>query len=150
MLTSSPLFGRLQETDPEKRKSAGAALAKTLSGQHPALHAHHEHAREGQGDLRSLARLPGCADSRHLANRVEREVVDAMVSAIEAAQSAPLASLLCLKAKWFGQKQLEFWDRNAPLPKVEQRTIPWEEARDTVLDAYAGFSPELAGLRGAF
>ena len=31
-----------------------------------------------------------------------------------------------LKAKWFGKDRLEHWDRNAPLPKVEQRTIPWD------------------------
>jgi oligoendopeptidase F len=35
--------------------------------------------------------------------------------------------------------RLDFWDRNAPLPEVEQRTIGWTEARDTVLSAYQPF-----------
>ena len=55
-----------------------------------------------------------------------------------------------LKAKWFGREQLDFWDRNAPLPEVEQRTIPWTEARDTVLDAYDAFSPKMAGIARRF
>ena len=45
---------------------------------------------------------------------------------------------------------LPYWDRNAPLPKVEQRTIPWSEARDTVLDAYDAFSPRMAGIARDF
>ena len=62
---------------------------------------------------------------------------------IRACRTATIA----LKAKWFGKDRLEHWDRNAPLPKVEQRTIPWTEARDTVLEAYAGFSPRMADDR---
>ena len=55
-----------------------------------------------------------------------------------------------LKAKWFGVEALPYWDRNAPLPKVEQRTIPWAQARDTVLDAYGALSPEMAGIAKKF
>ena len=55
-----------------------------------------------------------------------------------------------LKAKWFGKDKLDHWDRNAPLPKVEQRTIPWNEARDTVLSAYSAFSPRMADIARRF
>ena len=82
------------------------------------------------------------ADSRHLANRVEREVVDALVAAVREAYPRLSHRYYALKARWFGKDALDHWDRNAPLPKVEQRTIPWDEARDTVLSAYAGFSPQ--------
>ena len=77
------------------------------------------------------------ADSRHLANRVEREVVDALVAAVREAYPRLSHRYYALKAKWFGVDSSNHWDRNAPLPKVEQRTIPWDDARDTVLDAYA-------------
>ncbi|MCA3623896.1 MAG: M3 family oligoendopeptidase [Methylobacterium sp.] len=149
-LTLEPTLGRLQDTDGKTRKSAGEALAKTLT----------ENLRLFTLITNTLAKdkeisdrwrgFQDVADSRHLANRVESEVVDAMVTAIEAAHPRLSHRYYALKAKWFGQKALEFWDRNAPLPKVEQRTIPWEEARDTVLDAYAGFSPELAGIARRF
>ena len=55
-----------------------------------------------------------------------------------------------LKARWFGRDALDFWDRNAPLPKVEQRAIPWDEARDTVLSAYSAFSPKMADIARRF
>src|SRR5205807_7420436 len=42
------------------------------------------------------------------------------------------------------------WDRNAPLPKVEQRTIGWNEAKDTVLTAYGAFSPRMADVAERF
>ena len=42
-----------------KRKAAAEALAATFKDEHPPLHPHHQHARQGQGDLRPLARLQG-------------------------------------------------------------------------------------------
>ncbi|NCY26074.1 MAG: oligoendopeptidase F, partial [Alphaproteobacteria bacterium] len=55
-----------------------------------------------------------------------------------------------LKAKWFGQKQLEYWDRNAPLPGDADRPYEWGQARELVLDAYGKFSPELAAIGKKF
>src|SRR3546814_20741092 len=55
-----------------------------------------------------------------------------------------------LKARWFGVDKLDHWDRNAPLPEDDDAQIPWTEARDTVLDAYAGFSPRLAEVGKRF
>ena len=34
-----------------------------------------------------------------------------------------------LKARWFGVEQLPFWDRNAPLPGDDDRTLAWPEAQ---------------------
>jgi oligoendopeptidase F len=90
------------------------------------------------------------ADSRHLANRVEREVVDALVAAVREAYPRLSHRYYRLKARWFGQEALDYWDRNAPLPRVEQRTIPWTEARDTVLSAYGDFSPKMSGIAQRF
>jgi oligoendopeptidase F len=55
-----------------------------------------------------------------------------------------------IKAKWMGQDKIDYWDRNAPLPDSDDRIIPWKEARDTVLDAYGRFSPELSELGKEF
>src|SRR4029077_2179253 len=55
-----------------------------------------------------------------------------------------------LKAKWFGVDTMPYWDRNAPLPEHDDRTIPWNEAEKIVLDAYAAFSPELADVGRKF
>jgi oligoendopeptidase F len=72
------------------------------------------------------------------------------VQAVRAAYPRLSHRYYTLKARWFGKKQLAHWDRNAPLPKVEQRTIAWGEARDTVLGAYAAFSPRMAEVAERF
>ena len=90
------------------------------------------------------------ADSRHLANRVEREVVEALVSSVR--ESFPRTShrYYRMKAKWLGMDRLAFWDRNAPLPEKPERIIPWSDAEAIVLKAYKGFAPEMSEIAGRF
>jgi oligoendopeptidase F len=90
------------------------------------------------------------ADSRHLANRVEREVVEALVEAVRAAYPRLSHRYYKLKAKWLGKEKLAHWDRNAPLPTSDNRVIPWVEAQDTVLTAYGKFSPKMAEIARRF
>jgi len=90
------------------------------------------------------------ADSRHLANRVERDVVDALVEAVREAFPQLSHRYYDMKAKWLGLEVMEHWDRNAPLPKSDERVIGWDEARDTILDAYSGFAPEMANIARDF
>ena len=90
------------------------------------------------------------ADARHLSNRVEREVVDALVAAVRAGFPKLSHRYYAIKARWFGKDKLDHWDRNAPLPKVETRTIGWDEARERVLNAYGGFSPKMAAIAKRF
>jgi oligoendopeptidase F len=90
------------------------------------------------------------ADARHLSNRVEPEVVEALVAAVRAAYPRLSHRYYALKARWFGKKRLPHWDRNAPLPKVASRTIGWSEAQATVLTAYGAFSPEMAEIADRF
>ena len=149
-LSLEPTLNLLQDTDGRKREAAAHALAVTLK----------DNARLFTLITNTLAKdkeiadrwrsFKDVADSRHLANRVEREVVDALVAAVHAAYPRLSHRYYRLKAKWFGKDKLAHWDRNAPLPKVESRTIGWDEARDTVLSAYTGFSPRMAGIAQRF
>ncbi len=77
-------------------------------------------------------------------------MVDALVEAVRAAYPRISHRYYKLKAKWFGKDVLDYWDRNAPLPKVPSREIGWDEARDIVLSAYARFSPEMADIARPF
>ncbi len=90
------------------------------------------------------------ADSRHLANRVEAPVVDALVASVRHAYPRLSHRYYKLKAKWLGLERLEYWDRNAPLPERPERVIPWADAEKLVLNAYAGFAPEMADIAGKF
>ena len=88
--------------------------------------------------------------SRNLGNFVEDEVVDALTAAVQGAYEPLSHRYYRLKAGWFGVDVLDHWDRNAPLPEDDDRLVPWHEARGTVLDAYAAFSPEMAAIGGRF
>jgi oligoendopeptidase F len=90
------------------------------------------------------------ADARNLANRVEREVVNALADAVHAAYPRLSHRYYRLKAAWFGKTALKHWDRNAPLPRVPAKTYPWETARDIVLGAYDGFSPKMSTIARRF
>ncbi len=90
------------------------------------------------------------AAARHLSNRVEPEVVEALVSAVRDAYPRLSHRYYALKARWLGKERLEFWDRNAPLPDTIDRRVRWEEAQETVLSAYADFAPEMAAIAKNF
>jgi oligoendopeptidase F len=149
-LTLDPALNLLQDPREELRKEASEALASTL-----------------KANIRTFALITNTlvkdkeisdrwrgfedvADSRHLANRVEREVVDAMVAAVQSAHPRLSHRYYKLKAKWYGKAQLDHWDRNAPLPNAPTRVISWSEARETVLSAFSGFSPRMAAIAKRF
>jgi oligoendopeptidase F len=90
------------------------------------------------------------ADARHLSNRVEKEVVDALVSAVREAYPKLSHRYYALKAKWLGKERLAYWDRNAPLPEEPSANIGWDDAKATVLKAYGDFSPRMAEIAGDF
>jgi oligoendopeptidase F len=88
--------------------------------------------------------------ARNLSNYVEDEVVDALIGAVRASYPTLSHRYYRLKARWYGVDKLDYWDRNAPLPKADEKTIPWTEATNTVLAAYGAFSPALAEVGSQF
>ncbi|MPZ36988.1 MAG: M3 family oligoendopeptidase [Rhizobiales bacterium] len=149
-LAIEPTLNLLQDSREEKRKAAAQAMAVTFK----------ENIRQFTHITNTLAKdkeisdrwrgFADVADSRHLSNRVEPEVVDALVTAVRAAYPAISHRYYALKARWFGKKRLAHWDRNAPLPKVVTRTITWTEAQSTVLTAYGAFSTDMAEIAEKF
>lgn len=145
-----PTLNKLQDPDGEVRKAAAGAISEVLRGQLRVFTLITNTLAKDKEISDRWRGFKDVADARHLANRVEPEVVEALVDAVRAAYPRLSHRYYKLKAKWFGQETLPYWDRNAPLPKVEQRTIPWTEARDTVLSAYDAFSPRMAGIAKRF
>jgi oligoendopeptidase F len=149
-LTLEPTLNKLQDASEQARKTAADALAEVFR---PNLRtfALITNTLAKDKDIQDKWRgFKDVAESRHLGNRVEPHVVDALVEAVRVAYPRLSHRYYKLKAGWFGRDSLNFWDRNAPLPKVEQRAIPWTEARDTVLDAYRGFSPRMSDIARRF
>ncbi|MCX5516391.1 oligoendopeptidase F [Kaistia algarum] len=149
-LTLEPTLNLMQDPDEAKRKAASEALAVTFSANIRLFTLVTNTLAKDKEISDRWRGFQDVAASRHLANRVEPEVVDALVAAVRAAYPRLSHRYYALKAKWFGKDKLDHWDRNAPLPKVPSRTIPWDEARDTVLSAYGRFSPEMAAIAARF
>ena len=149
-LAIEPTLNLMQDVDGKKRKAAAEALAKTFKDNlRPFALITNTLAKDKEISDRWRG-FKDIADARHLSNRVEREVVEALVAAVRAAYPKLSHRYYTLKAKWFGKKRLPHWDRNAPLPKVAQRTIPWSDARATILTAYGAFSPKMAEVADQF
>ena len=149
-LSLEPTLNLLQDADGSRRERAAGALAETL-GAHGRTFALITNTLSKDLEIANRWRgFEDVADSRHLSNRVERDVVDALVKAVQDAYPRLSHRYYRMKARWFGREQLNHWDRNAPLPFASPGTVPWAEARDTVLDAYRGFSPKLADIARRF
>ena len=149
-LTSAEALNLLPDKDPGVRKEAAQALGAVLG----------ENVRTFALIANTLAKDKLIEDewrgfgraisARNLDNRVEDEVVDALLAAVEAAVPRLSHRYYALKARWMGVERLDYWDRNAPLPEDNDRTIGWDEAVSTVLAAYDAFSPELAACARRF
>ncbi|MEX2036011.1 MAG: M3 family metallopeptidase, partial [Xanthobacteraceae bacterium] len=149
-LTQEQTLNLLVDSKPQKRKAAAEALAKTFK-QNLRLFTLITNTLAKDKEISDRWRgFKDVADSRHLANRVEPEVVEALVSSVRAAYPRLSHRYYVLKAGWFGKKKLPHWDRNAPLPQVAMRTIGWPDAQSTVLTAYGAFSPKMAAIAERF
>ena len=149
-LTLEAALHLLSERDGAKREAAYHAISKTLT-ENGRLFTHITNVLAKDKEISDRWRgYQDIADSRHMANSVEREVVDALQSAVREAYPRLSHRYYKMKAKWFGKDQLNAWDRNAPLPTSDDRTWDWETAKATVMEAYGKFSPKLAEVAAPF
>jgi len=150
VLAIEPTLSLLQDRAGEKRKAAGQALAKTFKANERTFALITNTLAKDKEISDRWRGFADVADSRHLNNRVEREVVDALVGSVRAAYPKLSHRYYRLKAGWFKKKKLAHWDRNAPLPFAATGSIGWLDAKNMVLTAYRGFSPEMADIAARF
>jgi oligoendopeptidase F len=149
-LAIEPTLNFMQDRAGEKRKAAANALAKTFKDNDRTFALITNTLAKDKEISDRWRGFKDVADSRHLNNRVEREVVDALVASVRAAYPKLSHRYYKLKAGWFKKKKLPHWDRNAPLPFAATGTIAWPEAQKMVLTAYRGFSPRMAEIAERF
>ena len=149
-LTLTEALNRLSDPLPERRRNAAKGIGDAL-GEKAYLFAYITNVlakdKATEDDWRQYERS---VSSRNLANLVEDDVVEALVTAVKDAYADTSHRYYRMKARWFEKDTLDYWDRNAPLPKAESRTILWDEAKTTVLDAYADFTPTMAETAAPF
>jgi oligoendopeptidase F len=95
-----------------------------------------------------LRGYPSWISSRNLANEASDESVQALVDAVVDNYSIA-QRWYTLKAKVLGVDKLADYDRMASVATAD-RDIGWAEGTRIVRDAYASFSPELAGIVDRF
>lgn len=149
-LIQQRVLDRMSDPDEAVRRGAAAALGDGLA----------RHRRTFALITNTLAKHKEIEDrwrrherpesARNLLNQVEDGVVDALDSSVREAYPRISHRYYRLKAGWLGKGRLDHWDRNAPLPDAGGRAIPWDEARETVLSAYGGFSGEMAEVGARF
>lgn len=140
----------LSDHDRSKREMGARAVAEGLQKQVKLFARVHNTLAKEKAIEDKWRKMPSPQMGRHLSNHVEPEVVEALRNAVVAAYPRLSHRYYALKAKWLGLEKMQVWDRNAPLPTEAPRVIDWAEAERTVMEAYAGFSPEMAAIAEPF
>ena len=140
----------LTDHDRAKREAAARELAAVFQANLKVYSRLHNTLAKEKDIIDRWRAMPSPQTGRHLSNDVEPEVVEALRNAVVAAYPKLSHRYYELKRKWLGLDKLQVWDRNAPLPMESDRIVGWDEARSTVMDAYAGFDPRMADLAEPF
>lgn len=146
MLSNAKIFDKLSSKDRETRKKAAKSIGSVFE-ENGKIFAMVTNVLAKDKSIEDNARnFPRPISARNVVNCIEDEVVDALIHSVK--QNYPKLShrYYSLKAKWLGLDKLEYWDRNAPLPDLDDRKIPWKEAQSIVLNAYQAFSPTMATI----
>ena len=149
-LTVSDVLNKLSDRDRSVREAAGRAIGEAFGGNVRLFSLVTNTLAKDKEIIDTWRHYPRPGSYRNRSNMVEDEVVDALVSAVRSDFPRLAHRYYLMKAKWLGLPKLQHWDRNAPLPDDDDRSISWNDARERVLTAYAAFSPELADVGRRF
>jgi oligoendopeptidase F len=141
-------LSRLQDPDRELREQAAGAITDSLR---PGLRSRAYVFNTLLADKSTKDRLrdyPSWIASRNLSNEASDESVEALIQAVVGRYELA-RRWYRLKAGLLGLDRLAYWDRMAPLAETDEH-VPYDEARQIVLDCYSGFSPELGEVAGGF
>ncbi|KMK67793.1 M3 family oligoendopeptidase [Puniceibacterium sp. IMCC21224] len=140
----------LTDTDRSKRQAAAEELARVFGNNiRTFARVHNTQAKEKE-IMDRWRGMPSAQAGRHLSNDVEPEVVEALRNAVVAAYPKLSHRYYNLKRKWLGLDVMQVWDRNAPLPMEDPKTVTWNDARATVMNAYGEFDPRMAEIAEPF
>ncbi|MGA0036537.1 MAG: M3 family oligoendopeptidase, partial [Ilumatobacteraceae bacterium] len=95
-----------------------------------------------------IRKYPTWITSRNMANEASDESVQALIDAVVSRFDIP-QRWYSLKAQVLGVPRLRDFDRMASVAESDT-SIGWQEGSAVVREAYASFSPELAGIVGRF
>jgi oligoendopeptidase F len=149
-LTLPEALNRLSDPDGARRKTAAKAIAVELEKATPILALSLNTLAFEKAVEDRWRKYDYPAQSRHLANEVDRQAVEAMEEAVVEAYPRLSHRFYGLKAKAMDLDHLEYWDRNAPLDAGPPASYSWDEAREMVLTSFRELSPKFADHAQSF
>ncbi len=142
--STAEVFDFMSSPKPEVRKKAAEEISRVLKSKGSVFSLVTNtlaKSKEIDDRWRNYARP---ISSRNMANQVEDPVVDALIGTVKDNYKNLSHRYYKWKAKQFDVKKMDWWDRNAPLPKQPETKYGWDESVELVLDSYQAFSPTLA------
>jgi oligoendopeptidase F len=140
----------LTEQDRAKREAASHELARVFAANIKTFARVHNTQAKEKEVLDRWRKMPTAQTGRHLSNDVEPEVVQALRDAVVAAYPRLSHRYYELKRKWLGLDRMQVWDRNAPLPMEDTKTVEWDAAQSIVMEAYNAFDPRMGEIAQPF
>ncbi len=142
-------LSRLMSPDAEVRRTTAEAVTKTLEpGLRTRAFIYNTLMADKATDDR-LRNYPSWIASRNLANEASDESVQALLDAVR--NRYELAQRwYTLKGKLLGVERIKDYDRMAAVTTADDEDIPWDEAKEIVLDAYRSFAPSLGETAESF
>jgi len=150
MLTNSEILDKLSSKDGAVRKEAAKSFGQVLGDNIRLLSLITNTLAKDKATEDQWRGFDRPISSRNISNLVEDEVVDALIGSVKESYGDLSHRYYALKAKWFGVDQMDYWDRNAPLPEDDDGKIEWDDAREIVLNAYHAFDPKMAQIGKRF
>lgn len=138
-------LNRFTDPEAEVRKAALDGLSEALATQGAALFdINRRLIRDAArvADARGLDRLDA---SRLLAERLQPDWIDAMMTTLAAGHSQTSNRYYALKAKWLGTPSFKYQDRQAPLP-TSYPIYTYGEALEIVHKTFESVSPRLGQI----
>ncbi|MBQ7567806.1 M3 family oligoendopeptidase, partial [bacterium] len=139
-LNQSELSALFYSPDRELRRQAAQVQSQVLQDSiHPLHFAYSTIILEKL----TLDRLRGFSypeEARHISNELPAAAIDTMIDTV--VKNYPsVAQFYRLKKQLLGVDELFHYDRYAPLPQKSQAKVSFEQAKQTVLEAFGEFSP---------
>jgi oligoendopeptidase F len=149
-MTEPQAMDLMSGKDAKKRKAAAKEISRVFTANAPMFALITNTLAKAKQIEDEKRRFKRPISGRNVSNQVEDEVVDALISSVKKNYKNLAHKYYAWKAKQFGVKVLDYWDRNAPLPAASDKRIEWADGVKLVREAYKAFSPELAKVGDMF
>lgn len=147
--TEEEVLTDLYSDNREVRKEAAKEMTSGLDSQmHILTHIFNTLSAEKMVTDR-LRKYDGWLSSMNLSNELADETVDALVEAVTSRYDI-VEKYYNIKKEILGLDTLYDYDRYAPLPHLPTGTTNWADCKNTVLEAFNTFSPQMGSIASDF